>query len=94
VPEKQIPTRMSSDLIVHSPFWLTTFPHPETELEKISRRAFALRGPHRAPKLIAPSGSECERKIASRERNKRNAAMRTQRLTPLVVGAQVQVASG
>jgi hypothetical protein len=49
----------------------------ETELQKKSRRAFALCGPHRAPKLIAPSGSECERKIASLEGNKRNVAVRT-----------------
>src|SRR3954470_12077121 len=53
-------------------------PIPETELQKTSRRAFALCGPHRAPKLIAPSGSECERKITSLERNKRNVAVRTQ----------------
>jgi hypothetical protein len=53
-------------------------PIPKTELQKISRRAFALCGPHRAPKLIAPSGSECERKLRHSKRNKRNVAMRTQ----------------
>ena len=41
---------------------------PEIEA-RISRRASALCGPHRASKLIASRGSECEPKIASLDRN-------------------------
>src|SRR5439155_27376999 len=82
---------MSSDLIVNSPFCLTTPPleadyrkYPAEHSRSAGRAGVLkidclLNDPAPGAYKLAPSGSSCEPKIASLEWNKRDVAPRTQR---------------
>jgi hypothetical protein len=105
VPEKQIATRMISDLIVNSPVCLTTAPadfrkYPAEHSRSAGRAAGVLKidclpnDPAPVFHKLASSGSECETKIAFPQKEKKDVARRARRAMFARIGTVTDFTAG